>query len=195
VFEVLKNQYPHIQASYMCGLSLGEYSALAAARAISFEEGLMLVRKRGELMDEAGRQNKGTMASIIGLDVEMCRAVCRESGAELANLNAPDQTVLSGAPEAVHKAMQIAKDKGAKRAIELKVSGAFHSSLMKPAQKGLENALNSVTISTPQTKVICNVTADVVSDPSEIKSNLALQVTSPVCWVEIMKRLQNEGII
>ncbi|MBI1976582.1 MAG: ACP S-malonyltransferase, partial [Candidatus Omnitrophica bacterium] len=128
------------------GLSLGEYSALVAAEAISFSDALRIVRIRGEEMEKAARQNPGTMASIIGLEKGIVEEICRESGAEVANINSPEQIVISGTKESVEKGASLAKSKGAKRAILLDVSGAFHSKWMAPAQAGLKEALERVSV-------------------------------------------------
>ncbi len=178
----------------VAGLSLGEYTALVAAGALSFEDGLKLVWARGQFMEEAARQQPGTMASILGLALPVVQEVCQEAGAEVANLNAPEQIVISGTKEAVTQASALAKARGAKRAIELTVSGAFHSRLMRPAAAKLQQVLESTTVRAPNVLVISNVTAKPHSDPAAIRTLLAQQVTSPVRWEESMRYLLQLGL-
>ncbi|MBI4358894.1 MAG: ACP S-malonyltransferase [Candidatus Omnitrophica bacterium] len=177
-----------------CGLSLGEFTALVALDAISFEDGLNLVQRRGELMEEANQKNPGTMASILGLSLEDCTALCKETETELANLNSYDQMVISGTVDAVRQACEVAKKKGAKRALPLKVGGAFHSSLMIHARKGLEEALHKVKIKEPNGTFISNVTGEPVSNPETIRSLLAKQLTSPVQWVKTIEAIGRMGL-
>jgi len=145
-------------------------------------------------MENAGQENPGSMASIIGLDVAKCREICNESKAELANLNSPEQTVISGRKGAIQQAITLAEKAGAKRAIELNVSGAFHSSLMQSAADGLKEALAVIDFSEPKIPVITNVTADYVKTVQDVKNNLSKQVTSSVRWVETIQRLSAEGV-
>lgn len=190
----LREKFRGLDPSLVAGLSLGEFTALTAADAISFEDALMLIKVRGEAMEQAAQQNPGTMASVMGLDLESCRSVAQEAGCEIANLNTPEQTVLSGNKEAIEKACQLAELKGAKRAIPLKVGGAFHSSLMKPAQDRLEAALKDTVIREPKCVFIPNVTGKKVSDPAVIRGLLAKQLTSSVQWVGTMAAAKAEGI-
>lgn len=176
------------------GLSLGEYTALVAAGALSFEDGLKLVWARGQFMEEAARQRPGTMASVVGLSTPVLEEMCREAGAEIANLNAPEQTVISGTKEAVARAATLAKTQGAKRVIELTVSGAFHSALMQPAAAKLAAVLESTTIHPPRTLVISNVTAQPEESPDLIRRQLAQQLTSSVRWEESMRYLLGLGL-
>ncbi|HOE69206.1 MAG TPA: ACP S-malonyltransferase [Candidatus Omnitrophota bacterium] len=184
-----------LRPALTAGLSLGEFSALAAAKAISFEDALELIRVRAEAMEAAAQQNPGTMASVMGLDIEGCKTTALEAGCEIANLNTPEQTVLSGTKESIEKACKIAEAKGAKRAIPLKVGGAFHSSLMKPAQDRLEAALKNTEIREPACVFIPNVTAQKVSEPAVIRDLLAKQLTSSVQWVGTMAAAKAEGIV
>ena len=194
--EVLKEVHPEKKISLTCGLSAGEFSALVACGSISFESALKLVRKRGELMSDAAKNHPGTMASVIGLNYEQCLEVCKKSGAELANINSPTQLVLSGTKEAIEKAGELAKKAGAKKIIALKVSGAFHSSLMHDAQVGLEKVLESVKISKPKEGVdfIANVSGEKVCDSEAIRSGLAKQVVSSVQWVHSIETAKRLGI-
>ena len=190
----LREKYPDLEPSLVAGLSLGEFSALTACGAISFEDSLKLIRIRAEAMEDAAKQTSGTMASVMGLDIEGCKAVALEAGCEVANLNTPEQTVLSGTVESIEKACKIAEAKGAKRAMPLKVGGAFHSSLMKPARERLEAALKDTAIHEPKCTFIPNVTAQKVSEPAVIRDLLARQLTSSVQWVATMAAAKAEGI-
>lgn len=176
------------------GLSLGEYTALVCAGSLTFEDGLYLVRKRGEFMEEAARQNPGTMASVIGFSLEETRKICEETGIQIANLNSPGQIVISGAKEKVEAASALAKERGAKRIIPLDVSGAFHSDLMELAANKLKNEIDKMDVSAPTIKVISNVTAKQETTPEEIKDNLVAQVKSPVLWEDSIRFLAAGGI-
>ncbi len=176
------------------GLSLGEYTALVAAESLSFSDALKLVRLRGRLMEKASRNNPGKMASIIGLDIKSTEALCNETGAEIANLNCPGQVVISGTVEAVNKAVSMAKDKGAKRAITLDVSGPFHSSLMAQASHGLKEALKDVMVLPPKIPVISNVMTYSQDDPGQIKENLVDQISSTTYWEESIRNVVSRGV-
>lgn len=191
--RVLESVFPSLRPEAVCGLSLGEFSALSACQSLSFEEGVLLVRARGELMSQSAKANPGTMASILGLPLAECEAICQESGAQIANINSPEQIVVSGNVKSVSDAYQAALSKGA-RAILLKVSGAFHSNLMIPAREGLLKALRQVQIEKPKTKFIPNVTGKPEGDPFKIRELLYEQVTSPVQWVRTIETLGNLGI-
>jgi [acyl-carrier-protein] S-malonyltransferase len=186
-------------ADMLAGHSLGEFTALAAANAISFGDGLKLVHRRGELMQKAGEQNEGTMAALIGMDDEQVESICekasRETGHEViaANYNCPGQLVISGDVIAVKKAVEIAKEEGCRLAKILPVSGAFHSSLMQPAHKGLKKALDSIEISTPDCPIYSNYTARATEDPDEIKENLLKQLLNPVRWTQTLQNMQDDG--
>jgi [acyl-carrier-protein] S-malonyltransferase len=190
----LREKNPGLTPSIVAGLSLGEFTALTAAGAIAFEDALKLVQVRAEAMEDAAKNNPGTMAFIMGLTVEQCMAVAQEAGCEVANLNAPDQTVLSGTLATIEQACKIAEAKGAKRAMPLKVGGAFHSSLMGQAKSRLEAALAGTPVHEPKCSFIPNVTAQKTSDPEEIRALLAKQLTSPVQWVRTMAVAQGSGI-
>lgn len=176
------------------GLSLGELTSLVAAKAIDFSDAVKLVRRRGELMEEASHKNPGSMASIIGLSFKELEPACKESGAEIANLNCPGQIVISGTKESVEKAMALAAEKGAKKAIPLNVSGGFHSSLMKEAAELFKLELDKIRFSSPQIRVISNVTADYETSPDEIKANLVRQLFSPVRWEESIRKIASQGV-
>ncbi len=175
------------------GHSLGEYSAYVAAGALTAEGAARLVRRRGELMYQAGAARPGAMAAVLGLATDQVEAACRDAstGGEVAvaaNLNAPDQTVLSGDPAAVERAGEGCRSRGAKRVIGLKVSGAFHSPLMQPAVPGLSEALHGASWHEPRVPIVANATATPVIGSAEARRLLAEQLTAPVRWVECMQR-------
>lgn len=195
VFAALDHAGPgHLaEVAVGAGHSLGEYSAYVVAGALAPADAACLVRRRGELMYEAGLERPGAMAAVMGLDAAAVEAACREGSedgavAVAANLNAPDQVVISGDPDAVERAGEACKAAGAKRVIPLKVSGAFHSPLMAPAVPGLEEALNRVAFSNPRFPVIANATAALVETGDDARRQLAAQLTAPVRWVESMTR-------
>jgi [acyl-carrier-protein] S-malonyltransferase len=192
-FQVLSESVPNLKFAATAGLSLGEFTALAAANALSFEDALKVVRFRGELMQKAAESTKGGMAAIIGLDEKTTREVCAESGVELANLNCPGQIVISGAADKLPAACEVARRKGAKKALPLAVAGAFHSSLIASAQPGLRALLESTSIVAPTVPVIANVTARPHGSPTEIRAKLVEQVTAPVRWEESMRFLLSQG--
>ena len=179
------------------GHSLGEYSALYAAEALTFEDGLRLVKVRAELMQKASELNEGTMAAFIGLQEDVVAEVCETASSvgvvQVANFNSPGQVVISGSVAGVNRAIEIAKEKGAKRAIPLVVGGAFHSPLMEYASEGLQKALAEVEIRPASMPVYSNVHAKPVTQPDEIKQLLAEQLTSPVRWVEIVESMIQDG--
>lgn len=188
VFELIKDLSS--APSAVAGHSLGEYSALVAAGSLSFEEGLRLVKIRGELMQQAGTIQPGTMGAIIGLDPvtvsEICDSLKKTGIVCPANFNSPGQIVVSGDVEAVRKALDLAKDKGARKAVELVVSGAFHSPLMASAAKGLSEALKKTEIKDAAIPVYTNVRATPSRNSSELKELLYEQLTHPVRWEEII---------
>jgi len=175
------------------GHSLGEYSAHVAAGSLPAAVAARLVRRRGELMFQAGRERPGAMAAVLGLDTALVEAACAEASsgsgvAVPANLNTPEQTVISGDPEAVARAGEGCRARGAKRVVPLKVSGAFHSPLMAPAVAGLRVALAEAGFGDPHCPVIANATAEPVTTAAEALRTLAEQLTAPVRWVECMRR-------
>ncbi len=192
-FQLLKEQAPTLQFDATAGLSLGEFTALAAAGAMSFEDGLRVVRQRGKFMQEACDATRGGMAAVIGLDEAPTREVCAEAGVVLANLNCPGQLVISGEVDKIAKAVELAKAKGAKRAIPLPVAGAYHSPLMASAQPKLQAELAKITISSPSVPVISNVTGQPHGSAAEISARLVEQVTSSVLWEKSMRLLLAQG--
>lgn len=192
-FQLLKERVPSLKFEATAGLSLGEFTALTAAGAMSFEDGLRVVRQRGKFMQEACDATRGGMAAVIGLDETPTREVCAEAGVVLANLNCPGQLVISGESEKIAKAVELAKAKGAKRAIPLPVAGAYHSPLMASAQPKLAAELAKVNLSAPGVPVISNVTAQPHGAPAEISTRLVEQVTSSVLWETSMRYLLAQG--
>jgi [acyl-carrier-protein] S-malonyltransferase len=182
------------QVAAAAGHSLGEYSAYVAAGSLGLADAARLVRRRGELMRAAGDARPGTMAAVMGLDAERVAAICREAStggkvAVAANFNALDQTVISGDPAAVARAGDLLKAAGAKRVLPLKVSGAFHSPLMAPPAAQFAMDLDAVALAAPGFPVVANASATVVTEPAEARRLLAAQLTSPVRWVEGVRRL------
>ena len=177
------------------GHSLGEYTALSASEVFNFEEGLRLVKKRGELMERA---KKGVMSAILGLEREKVEKIVEEAKKEgiivTANYNSPLQTVISGEEKAVRTAEEKAKEYGAKRVVRLKVSGAFHSPLMKEAGENLKEFIDKIDFSPPLYPVIMNVTAKEEREPEKIKENLIRQMVEPVRWVDSVKRAVEKGV-
>jgi [acyl-carrier-protein] S-malonyltransferase len=187
-----------LSPAFVAGHSLGEYSACVAAGALSFEDALVLTRTRGRLMYEAGLARPGAMAAVLGLSAADVEAACVEAGSagivRAANLNAPGQVVISGEPAAVDLACERAKAKGAKRAIKLEVSGAFHSPLMEPAATGLAEALAKVTIRDARCPVISNAWAKPVQKAAEIRSALEAQLLASVRWEDSLRFLLAQGV-
>ena len=192
-FQLLRERVPALKFDATAGLSLGEFTALTAADAMSFEDGLRVVCRRGRFMQEACDATRGGMAAVIGLDEAPTREVCAEAGVVLANLNCPGQLVISGEAERIAKAVELAKAKGAKRALPLQVAGAYHSPLMAGAQPKLQGELAKVKLSPPALPVISNVTARPHGGAADIVARLVEQVTSPVRWEESMRYLLAQG--
>jgi len=179
----------------VAGHSLGEFSALVSAGALSFENGLTLVSKRAQAMQKACEQNPSTMAAIIGMEDAVIEEVCAGiDGVVPANYNCPGQLVISGSNEGIDKAIAKFTEMGAKRALKLSVSGGFHSPMMEPARAELEKAINEVSFQKPLCPVYQNVTASPVTDPAEIKKNLVAQLTSPVRWTQTIQNMVANGL-
>lgn len=174
------------------GLSLGELTAHAAAGTLNFENGLKLVERRGELMEEACRLAGGTMAAVIGGDAASALALAEACGIEVANYNSPGQYVLSGVVDGVKQAIAQAKDRGFRKAVPLEVAGAYHSRLMEPARARLAEALGTTPMEAPRFPVIANFSAEPIRDPVTARELLTKQVTGPVRWIESIERLAGE---
>jgi [acyl-carrier-protein] S-malonyltransferase len=192
-FQLLRERVPGLKFEATAGLSLGEFTALTAAGALDFADALKIVRQRGQYMQEACEVTRGGMAAIIGLDEAPTREVCAAAGVQLANLNCPGQLVISGEAEKINQACELAKAKGAKRALPLTVAGAYHSPLMASAQPKLRSALSGATLREPGVPVISNVTAQPHGNVAEIQTRLVEQVTSSVRWEESMRYLLAQG--
>ncbi len=192
-WQVLQEQVPNLQAEAAAGLSLGEYTALAAAGVLSFEDAIRVVRDRGRFMQEACEATRGNMAAVIGMDEDAVRAICAEADVELANLNCPGQIVISGAIEAVEKACELARAKGAKKVLSMSVAGAYHSRLMAGAQPELQRVLAAVPLQLPSMPVISNVTGRPHGAPGDILHRLVEQITAPVRWEGSMRYLLGQG--
>jgi [acyl-carrier-protein] S-malonyltransferase len=187
-----------VRPAAVAGHSLGEFSALACASSFSFEDGLKIVQERGRLMQGAGESHPGSMAAIIGLSAEAVEMLCREAQkagpVQPANFNSPVQVVVSGSKSGVAKAMELAREKGAKRIVELPVSGAFHSPLMSEVAESFRKVLDSIKVNHPDIPIYANVTADTVAEPDEIKDLLYQQLTHSVRWVETVENIVQKGI-
>jgi [acyl-carrier-protein] S-malonyltransferase len=187
-----------VMPAMVAGHSLGEYTALVVAGVIAFRDALPLVRFRAQAMQDAVPLGTGAMAAILGLDDDKVRLACSEAAqdgvVEAVNFNAPSQVVIAGHKAAVERATEIAKGKGAKRALMLPVSAPFHSSLLKPAAIRLSERLKSVTFQIPRIPIVNNVDVAVVADPSQIKDALARQACNPVRWVELVRYMAKSGV-
>ncbi len=201
ILEVLRTgeKTKSIRADVTAGLSMGEYTALYGAGLISFEDGLKLVKKRGEAMQQAADKSKGGMVAIIGLDEEKVKALCAEAGKgellEGVNFNCPGQIAISGAISACERAAALAEKYGAMKAIRLEVAGAFHTSMMSPAAETLSKALTQTDIKDPdQPRVIANITADYYISTNQICESLAKQLVQPIYWQKCIERLIADGV-
>lgn len=187
-----------VRPDFVAGHSLGEYSALVVAGSIELEDAVRLVRKRGQYMQEAVPLGQGSMAALLGLDLQVTEDICREAGqgevVSTANLNAPAQVVIAGHARAVARAVEMARRRGAKRALMLNVSAPFHSALMKPAADRLAQDLDAVSILDPACPLVNNVDARPVRNANEVRDGLKRQVSAPVRWEESMRRLRAEGV-
>jgi [acyl-carrier-protein] S-malonyltransferase len=188
------------QPAFVAGHSLGELSALVAAGSLSFADGLKLVRRRGELMKEAGEQEPGAMAAILALDTAVVKDLCQQASAatgrpiQLANDNCPGQVVISGDAQALEKAMSLAEEAGARKVVKLPITIAAHSALMASASAAFADAVAMTAITVPKVPIIGNVTAQPLTTPDEIRAELAAQLTSAVAWTDSMQYLLSHGV-
>ncbi len=190
---LLKERVPGLNPVAAAGLSLGEFTAHAAAGTFSFEDGLKTVALRGLFMEEACQATQGAMAALIGGEEEAVKALAAECGVDVANFNAPGQIVLSGTVAGIDAAVEKARDHGIRRAIKLNVAGAYHSRLMQSAQEKLAAELAKLEVCSPALPVVCNYGASVVSAPGEIRTMLEKQVTGSVRWTESIRLLVEQG--
>ena len=180
--------------AFMAGHSLGEYTALVAAQVLDFKEAVRLTRQRGRLMQEAGERVPGGMAAIIGLDDLSVEEICQETGAQVCNLNSPTQIVIGGSRETLVRAMDLARAMGARYITPLKVSGAFHSSLMQPAAEGMAQAISQLDFHDPIVPIVVNSTAQPVTTSAEIKQELLQQLSSCVQWQKSVEYMVGAGV-
>ena len=185
---------PDLQPTALAGLSSGEWAALYAAGAVSFEDTLRVLEARGRFMQQACEQTAGGMLSVIGLMQDAVEPIARECAIQIANLNSPQQIVLSGRIEGIEQAEARAKEAGAKRAIRLNVAGAFHSELMEPAARELDLFLQGISLATPRLPVVSNVTGRPIESAEEIRAVMVRQVTESVRWVDDIEWLRGQGI-
>ena len=183
-----------LKPGFVAGHSLGEYTALVAANVLEFADAIRLVRERGRLMEKAGEIKPGAMAAIIGLDAAKLEEICLKTGAQIANINCPGQIVISGAREAVARAMELARLDGATGVVPLKVSGAFHSALMQPTIEGMTQAISKVKLCHPTVPIIANVTAKPVTTVDEVKEELLQQLCHCVRWQSSVEYMVEAGI-
>jgi len=181
-------------AGFAAGHSLGEYTALAAAGVLDFATTVYLARERGRLMHEAGQITPGGMAAIIGLDEAPLAEVCRQTGTRIANINCPGQIVISGAKDKLAQAMELAKEKGAHRAIPLQVSGAFHTPLMQPAVDGMAEIIATLNFSNPTVPIVGNTTAKPLTTAEAVKEELLNQLCNCVQWQRSVEYMVNDGV-
>jgi len=193
-FQALKIQCKDFSAKAAAGLSLGEWTALYLADAVSFEDGLRVLAARGRFMQEACEENEGAMLSVIGLESEKLREVAGKCGVEIANYNTAEQTVFSGRKQNILEAEKMAKESGAKRAVRLNVAGAYHSSLMKSAGDKMSALLSDIQFNLPKFPVMSNVTGRPHGSPEEIKQAMVRQVTSSVKWIDCVQSLSELGV-
>jgi [acyl-carrier-protein] S-malonyltransferase len=189
--RVLRNRGFLPDADYVAGHSLGEYAAMVAAGSLNFEDALRLVRRRGELMQEHGA---GTMAAILGLAAEDVAEIARDAGAEVANFNTPVQTTVSGRKDAVERAVALAKERGAKRAMLLPVSGAFHSTLMAPVADAMRPLIDGAVVHAGRVPLVADVDARFLRDPSDLRDELVDQICGSVRWVDVVDVLVASGV-
>jgi [acyl-carrier-protein] S-malonyltransferase len=182
------------EPAFVAGHSLGEYTALVAAGAVALEDGLRLVRERGRLMQMASEERPGTMAAILGLDEETAVAVCRETGAQVCNLNAPGQIVIGGTLAAVEAALALASQLGARRAMPLNVSGAFHTALMTSAVEGMARVFERVTLRDPQVPVLANGSGRPLTSAGQVRDELLFQLDHPVQWQRSVEYMASAGV-
>lgn len=182
------------EPAFVAGHSLGEYTALVAAGTLDVDDGLRLVRERGRLMQMAGEERPGTMAALLGLDEEAATALCRETGAQVCNLNAPGQAVIGGTLAAVEAVLDLARQRGARRAIRLNVSGAFHTDLMAPAVESMAGVLDGITLRDPQVPVVANGSASPLTSAGQVRDELLYQLDHPVQWQRSVEHMAGAGV-
>lgn len=193
-YTLLMRRMPGLRFDYAAGLSSGEWTALHVAGVLTYEDTLRVLEARGRFMQEACERSPGAMLSVIGMEEEALAAICREAGVAMANLNSRDQTVLSGAREAIGRAEALAKAAGVKRVIPLNVAGAFHSPLMQEAAARLREVLAGIPLHPPRIPVVSNVTGEPHRDPESIRKAMVDQVTSSVRWYHGIEWMKGQGV-
>lgn len=187
-------KFKNVNIRFAAGLSLGEYSALIACAGLSFEDGIRLVQRRGALMEQACKLEKGKMAAIIGFDKNRLKEICAQTGAQIANFNSSEQIVISGHAEKIDAAVALIEKEGAKNIVVLDVAGAFHSSLMSSAAENFKTELKAFVIHPLTIPLVTNVTGQSVSDPSLIRENLPKQIISSVLWEDSVRFMASQGV-
>ena len=187
-------KFKNVNIRFAAGLSLGEYSALIACGGLSFEDGIRLVQKRGALMEQACKLEKGKMAAIIGFDKNRLKEICAQTGAQIANFNSSEQIVISGHAEKIDAAVALIEKEGPKNIVVLDVAGAFHSSLMNSAAENFKTELKAFVIHPLTIPLVTNVTGQSVSDPSLIRENLPKQIISSVLWEDSVRFMASQGV-
>ncbi len=180
--------------AFVAGHSLGEYTALAAAGVVDFATAIYLTRERGRLMHQAGLENPGGMAAIIGLDEASLADICTQSGTKIANFNCPGQLVISGNKDSLNRAMKLAEDKGARRVMPLQVSGAFHTHYMQPAADSLAEIIATISFAAPQVPIVANTTAGEITTAEMVKEELLSQLCNSVLWQRSIEYMINSGV-
>lgn len=198
ILKVIQASFPSLKPAVCAGLSLGEYTALSAADRLGFAEGLPLVQRRGQLMNDACHQTQGTMVVVLGLDADTVERLVKEVNMPndlwAANFNCPGQVVLSGTPKGIEAGSQAAKERGAKRVLPLQVHGAFHSGLMKSAEEGLKESINQVHFKESPIGIVMNVTGNFADSTSQIRDNLIQQVTGSVRWEQGIRKMAENDV-
>jgi [acyl-carrier-protein] S-malonyltransferase len=194
LLAVMRDSGPGEEPAFYAGHSLGEYTALSAAGVLSTTDVIMLARRRGELMQAAGKKQPGTMAALLGLDDAAVEPLCLEAGVYVANFNCPGQVVISGAIEPMKKAVALAEARGARRVVPLQVSGAFHTPLMQPAADGLAEALAKCKLTKPNVPVVANSSSLPLSEAGVVSAELIAQLTSPVQWQRSVEYMEGQGV-
>jgi [acyl-carrier-protein] S-malonyltransferase len=180
--------------NFVAGHDMGTYAALVAANAVSLADAVRLIRERGRLMNEAGQRTAGGMVSMMGLDIETFKTICFTTAAEIAYIDAPDQVTISGTHESLTKAKRLAKIKGARRIIPLRVNGPFNSSLIEPALERMRNSISEFTFNKPSVPIMANVTAQPLTDLEAIKEELVSQIIRPVQWQQSVETMIARGV-
>jgi [acyl-carrier-protein] S-malonyltransferase len=188
------DEYPTSAPAFVAGHSLGEYTALVASKVLSFADAVRLSRERGRLMHEAGERTPGGMAAIIGMDESSVEDICQRTGGQIANINSPEQIVISGPQDFLNRAMELAREEGARRVVPLQVSAAFHSRLMEPVVEEMSKVISNMTFHDSAIPVVANATAQPIRSAGEVKSELLSQICHCVQWRKSIEYMVNAGV-